>query len=281
MRFITLVALFRLTRFWNLVIIAIAQYFAAAFLFKIKQGVIWDWRLFVFSLSTILIAAAGYIINDYYDIKIDLINKPDRVVIGKSITRRYAILFHTFISSLGIILGTLVSLKIGLVNIVCVFLLWLYSNKLKRLPFIGNLLVAILTGLAIGLVNLLYEVNNTLVVIYALFALFVTLVREIVKDIEDMKGDNTFGCKTLPILWGIRKTKWLLYLIIATFALVAIFFNITYNLLPPYYFVVILFLPLGFMVFRLVRADTKKEFYQLSQFCKVIMLLGIFSMMLI
>lgn len=281
MRFITLVALFRLTRFWNLVIIAIAQYFAAAFLFKIKQGVIWDWRLFVFSLSTILIAAAGYIINDYYDIKIDLINKPDRVVIGKSITRRYAILFHTFISSLGIILGTLVSLKIGLVNIICFFLLWLYSNKLKRLPFIGNLLVAILTGLAIGLVNLLYEVNNTLVVIYALFALFVTLVREIVKDIEDMKGDNTFGCKTLPILWGIRKTKWLLYLIIATFALVAIFFNITYNLLPPYYFVVILFLPLGFMVFRLVRADTKKEFYQLSQFCKVIMLLGIFSMMLI
>ena len=281
MRFITLVALFRLTRFWNLVIIAIAQYFAAAFLFKIKQGVIWDWRLFVFSLSTILIAAAGYIINDYYDIKIDLINKPDRVVIGKSITRRYAILFHTFISSLGIILGTLVSLKIGLVNIICFFLLWLYSNKLKRLPFIGNLLVAILTGLAIGLVNLLYEVNNTLVVIYALFALFVTLVREIVKDIEDMKGDNTFGCKTLPILWGIRKTKWLLYLIIATFALVAVFFNITYNLLPPYYFVVILFLPLGFMVFRLVRADTKKEFYQLSQFCKVIMLLGIFSMMLI
>ena len=281
MRFITLVALFRLTRFWNLVIIAIAQYFAAAFLFKIKQGVIWDWRLFVFSLSTILIAAAGYIINDYYDIKIDLINKPDRVVIGKSITRRYAILFHTFISSLGIILGTLVSLKIGLVNIICFFLLWLYSNKLKRLPFIGNLLVAILTGLAIGLVNLLYEVNNTLVVIYALFALFVTLVREIVKDIEDMKGDNTFGCKTLPILWGIRKTKWLLYLIIATFALVAIFFNITYNLLPPYYFVVILFLPLGFMVFRLVRADTKKEFYQLSQFCKVIMLLVIFSMMLI
>ena len=281
MRFITLVALFRLTRFWNLVIIAIAQYFAAAFLLKIKQDVIWDWRLFVFSLSTVLIAAAGYIINDYYDIKIDLINKPDRVVIGKSITRRYAILFHTFISSLGIILGTLVSLKIGLVNIICFFLLWLYSNKLKRQPFIGNLLVAILTGLAIGLVNLLYEVNNTLVVIYALFALFVTLVREIVKDIEDMKGDNTFGCKTLPILWGIRKTKWLLYLIIATFALVAIFFNITYNLLQPFYFVVILFLPLGFMVFRLVRADTKKEFYQLSQFCKVIMLLGIFSMMLI
>ena len=281
MRFITLVALSRLTRFWNLVIIAIAQYFAAAFLFKIKQGVIWDWRLFVFSLSTVLIAAAGYIINDYYDIKIDLINKPERVVIGKSITRRYAILFHTFISSLGIILGTFVSLKIGLVNILCVFLLWLYSNKLKRQPFIGNLLVAILTGLAIGLVNLLYEVNNTLVVIYALFALFVTLVREIVKDMEDMKGDNTFGCKTLPILWGIRKTKWLLYLIIATFALVAIFFNTTYNLLPSYYFVVILFLPLGFMVFRLVRADTKKEFYQLSQFCKVIMLLGIFSMMLI
>ena len=210
MRLITLSALFRLTRFWNLVIIAIAQYFAAAFLLHLNFSVFSDWQLFVLSLSTVLIAAAGYIINDYYDIKIDLINKPDRVVIGKSITRRYAILFHTFISSIGILLGFVAGWKIGAINFLCVFLLWLYSNNLKRQPFIGNLAVAVLTGLSIDMINLLYNLHNTLIIIYSLFAFFMTLVREIVKDMEDMKGDTTFGCRTLPIVGGIRRTKNLL-----------------------------------------------------------------------
>lgn len=281
MRLITLSALFRLTRFWNLVIIAIAQYFAAAFLLHLNFSVFSDWRLFVLSLSTVLIAAAGYIINDYYDIKIDLINKPDRVVIGKSITRRYAILFHTFISSTGILLGVVVGWKIGAINFICVFLLWLYSNNLKRQPFIGNLAVAALTGLSIDMINLLYNVHNTLVIIYSLFAFFMTLVREIVKDMEDMKGDTTFGCRTLPIVWGIRKTKSLLYVIILIFAIAVIAINKYYLLMPAYYFILLLFFPLAILVFRLIRADTKKEFYQLSQLCKVIMLIGILSMIFI
>ncbi|MFN7328019.1 MAG: UbiA family prenyltransferase, partial [Bacteroidota bacterium] len=100
-----LVSLFRLTRFWNLTIIAFAQFFTAACLFQRGAGVFIDVWLFILSASTILIAAAGYIINDYYDVKIDLINKPERVVIGKSITRRYAIFFHTALSFLGVALG--------------------------------------------------------------------------------------------------------------------------------------------------------------------------------
>lgn len=281
MHLITLSALFRLTRFWNLVIIAIAQYFAAAFLLHLNFSVFSDWQLFVLSLSTVLIAAAGYIINDYYDIKIDLINKPDRVVIGKSITRRYAILFHTFISSTGILLGVVVGWKIGAINFICVFLLWLYSNNLKRQPFIGNLAVAVLTGLSIDMINLLYNVHNTLVIIYSLFAFFMTLVREIVKDMEDMKGDTTFGCRTLPIVWGIRKTKNLLYVIILIFAIAVIAINKYYLLMPAYYFIIILFFPLAILIFRLIRADTKKEFYQLSQLCKLILLMGIMSMIFI
>jgi 4-hydroxybenzoate polyprenyltransferase len=281
MRLITLSALFRLTRFWNLVIIALAQYFAAVFLTSSNVNIFADWRLFLLSLSTVLIAAAGYIINDYYDIKIDLINKPDRVVIGKSITRRYAILFHTFISSTGIMLGFVLGWRIGAINMTCVFLLWLYSNNLKRQPLIGNVLVAILTGLSIDLINLLYNLHNTLVIIYSLFAFFMTLVREIVKDMEDMKGDYTFGCRTLPIIWGIRKTKWLLYLILVLFLLEVFLLNQNYHLMPFHFLIVFLFLPITLLVIRLAKADTKKEFYQLSQACKIIMLLGILSMIFI
>jgi hypothetical protein len=133
------------------VIIACTQYFTAFFLMKQGKLVFGDLKFFLLSVSTVMIAAAGYIINDYYDIKIDFINKTDRVVIGKSITRRYAILFHTILSGLGILIGAYVSLWIGAVNVISVFLLWLYSNLLKRLPFVGNLSVAFLTALALVL----------------------------------------------------------------------------------------------------------------------------------
>ena len=141
----------RLTRVWNLIIIAFAQYFTAAVL--ISFNTILDPRLFILSASTVMIAAAGYVINDYYDIKIDLINKPQRVVIGKSITRRYAILFHTLLSIFGVALGLLLSWKIAAVNLVSATVLWWYSNNLKRQPFIGNFVVALLTGIAIWLVD--------------------------------------------------------------------------------------------------------------------------------
>ena len=282
----TISALLRLTRFWNLVIIGIAQYCTAGFL--IDSKLILDIHLLLLSVSTILIAAAGYVINDYYDIKIDLINKPERVVIGKSITRRYAILFHTSLSLSGVAIGFLLNWKIGVVNFLSAFFLWLYSNNLKRQPFIGNFLVAVLTGLSILIVTLLYNaspsfspfspLSHSYIIIYSLFAFFMTLVREMIKDMEDLRGDNTFGCKTIPIIWGLRKAKYLVYSVLILFATSVFYINYIYVGLPMYYFVCFLFIPLGWLLALLIRADTIKDFYTLSQLCKVIMLLGISSM---
>jgi 4-hydroxybenzoate polyprenyltransferase len=269
-------AFLRLTRFWNLFIIGMAQYFAAIFLIDIQ--LLLDWRLIILATSTAIIAGAGYIINDYYDIKIDLINKPDRVVIGKDIGRRYALLFHTVLSFSGVVLGFLLGWRLALIHSFSSFILWWYSNSLKRQPFVGNFMVALLTGLSILLVNVLYDLNNSFVIIYSLFAFFMTLVREIIKDMEDLKGDNTFGCKTLPIIWGIRKTKVVVYFLLALFSLLVIMINAIYTQMPFYYFLVFLFAPLSLFLFGLMRADTKQDFYILSQWCKVIMVLGIISM---
>ncbi len=275
----TISALLRLTRFWNLVIIGLSQYMATVFL--VDRELLFDWRLFVLASSTAIIAAAGYIINDYYDIKIDLINKPDRVVIGKSVTRRYALLFHSILSIIGVALGFALSWKLGVINFLSAFLLWVYSNSLKRQPFIGNFVVAWLTSVSIVLVTIMYNINSSLVVIYALFAFFMTLIREIVKDMEDLKGDNTFGCRTLPIVWGIRKTKVLIYGLLVLLASSVILLNAVYSQLPLFYFLIFLFIPLGLLLMRLIRADTRKDFYWLSQWCKVIMLLGVMSMVFI
>lgn len=272
--------LLQIARFWNLLIIAVAQYFTVAFL--IDPELLLDWHLAVLSTSTMIIAAGGYIINDYYDVKIDLINKPERVVVGRGISRRYAILLHSALNAVGILLGLVLNWKIAVVCFFSVFLLWLYSNMLKRLPFVGNFAVALLTGSSIAIVLLLYPfASKTNLGVYALFAFFATLVREIIKDMEDLKGDNTFGCRTLPIVWGLRRTKNLIYLLTFIFVSSVFLIDGLVEPLPMLYFSLFLFAPIAWLLIRLTRADTKKDFYRLSQLCKVIMILGIFSMALI
>lgn len=272
-------AMIRLTRFWNLTILALAQLFTAVCLVGVYT--LSDWRLYFLVGSTMMIAAAGYIINDYYDVKIDLINKPDRVVIGKGVTRRYAIFFHTALSLSGVAAGLVIGWRIAVVNFLSAFLLWLYSNNLKRLPFVGNFSIGLLTAVSILVVNVLYPPLHSYIAIYSLFAMAMTIVREIIKDMEDWKGDNTFGCKTLPIIWGVRKTKNFLYVLLALFVGLVLLVNQLYTGLPIVYFLIFLFLPIGYLLLLLNRADTVRDFARLSSLCKVILLLGIFSMSLV
>jgi 4-hydroxybenzoate polyprenyltransferase len=270
------VSFLRLTRFWNLSIIALSQYFTAYML--IGPGTLFDWKLLVLTISTVAIAAGGYIINDYYDVKIDLVNKPERVVIGQGITRRYAILSHSLLSIFGILLGFFLSWRVAAINFASVFLLWWYSNDLKRHPFVGNFVVALLTGVGVMMVDAIYKTGNVLIISYATFAFFMTLIREIIKDMEDLKGDDTFGCRTLPIVWGIRKTKFFLYGVLVVFAVTVLLLNYYFTKLPEYYFLFFLAPPLLLLLIRLIQADTKKDFAWLSTFCKFIMLLGILSL---
>lgn len=272
----------RLTRINNLLIIGFTQYTTAIFLVGPKE-LWWEYlsspSLFLLSSSTILIAAAGYIINDYYDVKIDYINKPQRVIVGKVLRRRVVMFAHTIFNFLGIAFGFLLMPKLGAINFLSAFWLWLYSNQLKRLPFIGNLSVAFLTGLAICVVGLYYQQNQLLIYTYGLFAFAITLVREIIKDMEDLKGDAIFGCKTLPIVWGIRRTKILQYVLLAIFICLLIAMAAEVDKVVLKNFFLFLILPVAYFIVRLVRADSRKEYSFLSFYCKLIMLAGVVSMM--
>jgi 4-hydroxybenzoate polyprenyltransferase len=274
----------RLVRFPNLLIVVTAQYLAAIFLIGPPSEWLYylaDLKLFLISISTVLIASAGYIINDYYDVKIDTINKPERIVVGKFMSRRTAMKFHSVLNILGIGFGFCVNWKVGGITLIISFLLWLYSVSFKKLPFIGNFLVALLTAGSLLLLIFYYNKNDLLIIIYALFAFFISLVREIIKDIEDMKGDIVFGCKTLPIIFGLRKTKSFLFLIILFFVISLIGLG---NRIKPsilVYFIPFVFIPLIWLSLKLLRADSVKDFRHLSLLCKMIMLSGILSMIFI
>src|SRR3954469_12023642 len=166
--------------------------------------------------SSVLIAAAGYIINDYFDLNIDLINKPDKLVVDKIITRRWVIFWHLVFSITGIMLGFYIDWKtnvrfLGFANFTCTVLLFVYSISLKKKLLSGNIVISVLTAWVILVVgwcetsNLLQphhigsftEKITRISFLYAGFAFVISLIREVVKDIEDIEGDRRYGCNTM------------------------------------------------------------------------------------
>jgi 4-hydroxybenzoate polyprenyltransferase len=270
--------LLKLIRWNNLLIVAVSQYSAAYFLIKPMnlRALLMDPKMLLLCLGTVLITAAGYVINDYYDIKIDYINKPERVVVGRFLKRRPIIILHATLNTLGVLAGVLVSWQIGVINFLVIGLLWLYSNQLKRLPLLGNLTVALLTGLSVFVVYVLYRESIFLFATYAFFAFFISLIREIIKDMEDIEGDKKFGCKTLPIAIGIRKSKLVIYLISVIFLLVV---AVLLQQEPKFWWVFSgLVLMLGWLCKQLFKADKSIDFANLSTLSKQIMILGLISM---
>jgi len=271
----------RLTRFPNLIIIGFSQYFVVLFLVsypEVGTASLLDLKLFLLSSSTVLIAAAGYVINDYYDIKIDYVNKPDKVVVGKLVKRRVVLISHMALNTVGIVIGFYLSPYVGILNVIAAFLLWIYSNRLKRLPFIGNVVIALLAGLSILIVAVYYRQNFNIVFIYALFAFSINLAREVIKDMEDIRGDMRFGSRTLPIIWGLRKTKMLLYALIVLFVMLLLFLSARLDNHVLHLFFILLVVPIVYLIYLLYKADSQRRFHQLSIYCKVLMLAGIFSM---
>jgi 4-hydroxybenzoate polyprenyltransferase len=271
----------RLVRVQNLLIVVGTQYLARVALIGPRTEwprLLLEPQLAILTLSTVCIAAAGYVINDYFDIKIDLVNKPERVVIGRYLKRRWAITLHQVLNVLGCALGLLLSRWVLVVDVVSVSLLWFYSANLKRQPFIGNVVVALLTAFSLLIMAVYYRQNAELLLVYAAFSFIVTLVREIIKDMEDVRGDARYGARTLPIIWGLRRTKQLLYIIIASFIMTLFLLADSLNNPRLSWIFLLLLIPVTWLVYRLVYADTRRDFAYLSNLCKLIMLMGVLSM---
>ena len=273
-------SMLRLTRLPNLIIIAITQYFVAIFL--VHDNSLWfevasNLFFLLLVISTSMIAGAGYIINDYYDTKIDYVNRPKSVVVGRLIDRRYVLFIYFSLNGLSTMVGFLISLEIGFIHAVSIFLLWIHSNQMKRLPLMGNFTIGVLSGLSIALVAIFFNQQNWLVFTYAFFAFMINFVREILKDLEAIKGEEKFGSLALPSIWGIRNTKKLIYILITvSFLALSLFLVNADNTVASTYF--ILLIPLFiYFIFLLVKADTQQRFAFLGDFANFIMLSGIIS----
>ena len=300
-------AFVKIIRLPNLLLIALTQYFVRYFLmieFYLNEGIytkrnidytLGNFDFFLLVLSTMLVAAAGYIINDYFDTRIDRINKPQRVVIDRGLKRDKAIYLHWILSGIAVLIGFYLAFKIGywkfgFIQLLSVGLLWFYSTTFKKEFFIGNLIIAVLTGLVPLIVGLyepqIYETSHSsfnFILGYSFFAFLITIPREIIKDMEDIKGDAALNSRTLPIVIGITASK-----VVAIIFLISIVVFIGYLQLLQYqsedmmsfwYFLLALQLPLLFNIGITVTAKTKKDFHLSGLFTKGVMAAGVVSML--
>lgn len=258
-------------------------------------------------LATMFIAAAGYIINDYFDTRTDRINKPERVLVGVSINRRTAMTLHTIFNILGIGIGIYLAIYIHLPAMSFVFflaagLLWFYSTNYKRQFLIGNITVAFLTAMVpfivvlfeipllnkeYGAIMLQYNASFNYILLwvagFSIFAFFTTLIREIIKDAEDFEGDAAYGMKTLPIVGGTKLTKFVISFLIIAVLVLLIFVFIKFILFsaeePDYisliYFLGFLFIPFIILLTLVFIATDKNGYHRAGIFIKLIMLFGV------
>jgi 4-hydroxybenzoate polyprenyltransferase len=256
-------------------------------------------------ISSLLIAAAGNIINDYFDRNIDEINKPEKKIIDKLIKRRWAIIMHIVFSFVAILIGFYVDSQtpvfwLGISNTVCVFLLFAYSISLKKKLLVGNILISLLTAWVILVCFLCYyrsfscsycdpsewqgRLNRFIRIsfLYAGFAFVISLIREVVKDMEDMEGDKKYGCKTIPIAWGITAGKvfvavWLVVLL-GMISIVQIYVLQLGWYWSAAYSILLIIAPLVWTLRKLYQAQVPKDYHQLSMLIKLVMLAGLLSM---
>jgi 4-hydroxybenzoate polyprenyltransferase len=263
--------------------------------------------IYLLMLASVLIDAAGYIINDYFDINIDRVNKPGKMVVEKLIKRRWAIMLHILLSLAGIAISGYVSYKtskvIVLANIGCVLLLWFYSTTFKKKLLTGNIIISMLTA---WVIIVLYLAVNTVYlntpsqpaviamamkrifkfgVLYAGFAFIISLIREVVKDIEDMEGDEKYNCKTMPIAWGVPAAKvfvgvWIVVLL-GAIGVVVVYMLLSGWWITALYCLLLLVIPLLTILKQFYKARNTTEYHAVSSKIKWIMFMGIMSMLLL
>ncbi|MEP5614004.1 MAG: geranylgeranylglycerol-phosphate geranylgeranyltransferase [Cyclobacteriaceae bacterium] len=275
------IGFFIASRIPNLLIISYTQFATAKYLMGMSSRNVLDVNFLLLLLSTGMIGAGGYIINDYFDQKIDMINRPHQVVVGTDLRRRLAIVAHVSLSLGGIVLGFLVDPMIGAIHIFSAGALFTYSGGIRRVLLLSTLTVSFLTILTILLVMVFYREMNILALIYALFGCAVVFIRETLKDIISSKGEQAFGIQSVPIVWGLRGAKLVIYLVcMAGISLLTVYLLSVPNWTVRLFFGVLLPFMLWF-IYTLARAHQLQDFKKLKMFIDVIIIGGLVSMSLV
>ncbi|MDY0780709.1 geranylgeranylglycerol-phosphate geranylgeranyltransferase [Tenacibaculum sp. IB213877] len=277
-------SLLSVVRGYNILVLIAAQYLAAIFIFSEKKSVkpiLFDWHLLYLVLATVCVVASGYIINNFYDVKADRINRPLKSGLDAYVKQETKLMLYFTLNFIGFGFGWLVSWRAALFFSVYIFGIWFYSHKLKKYPLTGSITATILTLLPFFVVFVHYKNFSKVIFVHAFFLFLVIMVREFIKDLENIKGAIANNYNTFPVAYGEKKTKQLIVLLLVlTLVPVTILFNYPAIQYMKYYFYLAGFV-LVFVGIYIHKATHKNQYRLLHNILKILLLIGVFSLLFI
>ncbi|RSC92099.1 geranylgeranylglycerol-phosphate geranylgeranyltransferase [Tenacibaculum singaporense] len=282
--FLKIFSLLSVIRGYNILVLIAAQYLAAIFIFsdaKSVKPVVFDWHLLYLVIATVCVVASGYIINNFYDKKADIINRPIKTGLDSYVKQETKLTLYFTLNFIGFFFGWLVSWRAALFFSVYIFGIWFYSHKLKKYPLIGLITATVLTILPFFVIFVHYKNFSKVIFIHAIFLFLVIMIRELMKDLENIKGAIANNYNTFPVKYGERNTKKLIILLmVLTLVPIGVLFNYPAIEYMKYYFYLaaITLIFIGFYTWK----STKNDQYRLAHnILKVLLLIGVFSLLFI
>lgn len=279
-----ILSLFSVVRGYNILILIIAQYLTSAFILAPElplRKVLFDANLFFLILSSATVIASGYIINNFYDSEKDLINRPKKTMLDRFVSQRTKLSVYFILNFAAVFFASYVSFRAVVFFSIYIFMIWLYSHRLKKILFLGNLVASILAMTPFFVVFVYYKNFETVIFIHATFLYLMIVMRELVKDLENLKGDLVLNYKTIPVVYGEKWSKFFLS-VLTVLAIIPIMLLTTKfdTGLMDYYFYISLLLLIFFLLF-LYFSSAKWQYLLLHNILKLIIVAGVFSILLI
>ena len=285
-----IISLFSVVRGYNIPIIILAQYLSAIFILAKGQPALetlLDINLFLIVLASSITIASGYIINSFYDSKKDLINRPQKSMLDRLVSQKTKLSVYFTLNFIAAFLGLLVSWRAALFFSVYIFLIWFYSHKIKRYAIIGNLMSTLMTIAPFFAIFLMYykdiEHTNSYIVIFshATFLFLLLLIRELIKDLENILGDFSNDYQTIPVVYGEKVSKYLIT-ILSLLTVIPVYVLIELDdvgYMDIYFYCS--FIVLIFFLIYLWKSTSKDQYLQLHNVLKVLIVTGVFCIVLI
>ena len=282
--FLKLFSLFSIIRGYNVLMIVLAQYVTSIYILApylpVKE-ILFDVNLFMIVLASASAIASGYIINNFYDSDKDLINRPEKTMLDRLVSQNTKLTTYFVLNFLSVIFASYVSFKAVLFFSLYIFGIWFYSHKLKKYPFVGNFIAAILAVIPFFAVFIYYKNFDLVIFVHATFLFIIISMRELVKDLENLKGDLAQNYRTIPVLYGDLVSKKILTLL-CLFALIPSYLLIfKYNIGYMVFFFYGSFIALFVFVIMLWKSNKKLHYLLLHNILKFIIVAGVFSIALI
>ncbi len=279
-----MLSLFSVIRGYTILIIILAQYLTAIYIMAPNlplKKVLFDPNLLMLVLASAAAIAGGYIINNFYDREKDLINRPMRTMLDRLVSQRTKLTTYFVLNFLSVVFASYVSFKAVVFFSIYIFILWYYSHKLKKYPFVGNITAAILAVVPFFAVFIYYQNFALVIFVHATFLFLLISMRELVKDLENIRGDLVQNYRTIPVVYGEKASKWMLT-ILAVLTLVPIYFLLNYFEIGymRYYFLATTLALLVFVIFLWVSAQ-KLHYILLHTILRLGIVIGVFSIVLL